>query len=268
MKKSRIAIILITIFIIGIVFLISNNTYKNEQDYLSKNNAVINLEEVDDFSGLEILNKDLNGKKIILTGEAHHLNKNKLIEMKLLKYLKKEVGVSHYLAEASYSSAHFLNKYLESGDENILKNYFEKFEGTIAYNEDFYNSYKDLYEYNQTLPENDRIKLVGIDIEPRANVSHEYIMDVVKDNSILTEPLKKLLYELKNLVYRDEEGYRKTIIACDEAEKDIAINEAKYKEIFKEDFEGFKHVLKNIRYMSDCYLKDRADWNNTRDKYI
>ncbi|QYE99785.1 hypothetical protein [Paraclostridium sordellii] len=92
--------------------------------YLKKNNSAINLQDINEFEGLDLIKDDLKNKKIIFTGEYHAFQKDDLFRMKLIKYLQEEIGLNYYLAEMGYSNAYFFNKYLESGDEEILRKVF------------------------------------------------------------------------------------------------------------------------------------------------
>lgn len=266
MKKIGFLILIISTIVL-ITFSL-NKTYKDEQDYLSKNHSIINLEDSDDFSGLDILKKDLKGKKIVLTGENHYLDKNHLIDIKMLKYLQKQIGVNYYLGEEGYSISYFVNKYLETGDESYLNKVFKNFEGTRANNIGYYEKYRQIYEFNKTLPENERIKIIGVDIEPGANMSYDYIMEVMKDKSLITNDLEQLLYELQELTYRDKEELTRTRNTAQKVLRDAENNESVYKNIFKEGLYGFKHVVKNISNMCETYLGGRNNWNNIRDTFI
>lgn len=268
MKKLIYLAILITSTLIIVFNLFFNNTYENEQDYLSKNNKKLDLSDVDDFSGLDILYKDLKYKKIVLAGEIHHLDKNHLIEFKLLKYLQDKIGVNYYLAELGYSMTHFINKYLESGDEEYLNIIFKCFENKRIDNENFQKTFKKVYKLNQTLPEDEQIRYVGIDLEPTPEMTNRYIKDVLADEIMMTDDLKTLINELEKPSYNSENQLNSTKDASLKVLEDIKENEEVYKKMLQEEFEGFNHVIQNIVYRSDAFLAHPTDWNNLRDKLI
>lgn len=244
------------------------------ESYLDKNNSVINLQDTNDFEGLDLIKDDIKDKKIIFTGEHHALQKDDLFRMKLIKYLQKEIGLNYYLAEMGYSSAYFFNKYLESGDEDILKKVFLGIEYAQAFNKDDYNFFKDLYEFNKSLEEEDKIKIVGIDIEYSIGSSYDYIKDILKGETLETDEFKKLLESLQNL-----KSYLKTLTPANKDEdyelellndlnlsidillEDIKNNEDLYINLFQEDFFGFKIVVKNIKAMCLSQFTDDAKGN-------
>ncbi|MFR3558768.1 MAG: hypothetical protein ACLTUN_09515 [Paraclostridium sordellii] len=268
MKNIKLILIVAVIILSPLLFpLFKSNSYSNEKDYLSKNNKPINLKNINDFSGLEILKDDLKNKKIIFTGEDHTLDKDNLFKIKMIKYLQKKIDLKYYLDESGYANAYFFNKYLNSGDEKILKQAFNQVKGTAMYNTDDYNFYKSLYEFNQTLSEDKRIEIIGIDIEHGGLSSCEYLIDIMKNKDLKTEPLDALLTNLKKYSKREIDAIQLRDInqnLIDDAKK----NENEYKDIFGENIEDFKYLLNNLEAMCVSYSSEEKDWNNVRDKYI
>lgn len=265
MKKHKLLIITLTILSLVTIFFI-NKPYKSTDEYLKRNYSDLNLQDENDFSGLEILSKDIKDKKIIFTGEHHNVADNHVVELKLLKYFQKEIGVNYLLEEVGCADAYFLNKYLESGDEAILRNYFDIYKNQKYYTEERYNDFVDIYKFNQTLSKDKRIKIIGTDIESQA--TYDYILDVIKDEESLTDELKTLIDELKEFNYYAKGSYKNLLNILNKLTKDIETNEEKYKNIFKEDFEEFKFVIKNIIDFSKTCISDKKDSKNMRDRYI
>lgn len=267
MKKRKILIVII--IILSVVYMIYlNKPYKSTDEYLKKNYADLNLQEEENFSGLELLDKDLKDKKIIFAGEYHNLGQNQVVELKLLKYFQKEVGVNYYLEEIGHADAHFINKYLESGDETILKDYFNIYKNQKYYTEERYNHFIDVYRFNQTLLDDEKIKIVGTDIESKA--TYEYIIGVAKDRYSFPNELKTVLSKLKNFNYNSKASYENILTNITELIEDINNREEIYKDIFKEDFYGFKFVVKNLHDFINSYLNvnNSGGYNIKRDGYI
>ena len=119
-------------------------------DYLKANYSNIdpnyNIRE-----DLSLMDSDLENNNVFLIGENHGVKANVILRMKFLRYCKEKTNFKYYIYELPHSVAYFLNKYLDSGDENILKEAYRFFNGTYAWNRDEYNQWKDLYKYNNTL---------------------------------------------------------------------------------------------------------------------
>lgn len=265
MKKYGLLITILIILSLGILIFI-NTTYKHTDQYLKRNHTDLNLDDDNNFLGLEILSKDIKNKKIILSGEHHNLSENHKVELKLLKYFQKEIGVNYYLAEVGYADSYFLNKYLGSGDEIILKNYFNIYKNQKYYTEEQYNFYVNMYKFNQTLPKDKQIKVIGADIESKATYS--YIFDVIKDNENITYELKSLMEKLRDFNYNSSTSFTNIFNSLNELTEDIEVNESKYKNLFNDEFEGFKLVIKNLTDMTNSALSGRTKYDSLRDRHI
>lgn len=161
--------------------------------------------------------------------------------------------------ETSYSIAYFLNKYLESGDEEILENVYKNCYGTSAYNIDDYNFIKELYKFNNTLDGKDKIKIVGIDIEHMIPVSYMYLEEVLNNENV-SDKVKSYISCL-NIDFKSlKDGHNMLNIL--EKVKDnsnnllneINKNQSLYKDILKNEFIGTRLVLENIIALCDYQL--------------
>ena len=137
---------------------------KELKDYLEKNHSIIYLKD-ESMKDLSIMDDDLKDSEIFLTGENHGVKANIELRIKLLKYFKEKTNFKYYLCELPYSMTYFLNTYLETKDKSIIENVYEPLKGTDAWNKDEYDYWETLYNFNKKLPKNDKIILVGMDIE-------------------------------------------------------------------------------------------------------
>ncbi len=76
------------------------------------------------------MDDDLKDGEIFLTGENHGIKANIELRTKFLKYYKERTNFKYYLCELPYSMTYFLNIYLETKDENILKDIYRPLKGT------------------------------------------------------------------------------------------------------------------------------------------
>lgn len=230
-----------------------NQSALSNESYLEKNYGIINLNNTNNYSDLDILKYKLNDKEIILTGEVHGVKSNKMLEMKLMKYLKQKINIKYYLMEVPYSQAYILNKYLETGDEQILNTYFKCCENTTRYTVDEYNFIKELYEFNKQFDDNNKIHVVGIDIEMYKQSSYYYLKDVFGYEN-LSSKLKSTLSSSSNL---SDLRY-----ACLEFINEIDKNKSYYENILQEEFINAYNVLDNI--ITYCDANTNSDATMTR----
>lgn len=103
--------------------------------------------------------------QLFLLGESHGVQKPQEVDFELLKHLNQRLGIRYYLAEVDASKAYYLNQFLQTGDESTLMNVFRSWIAASAQwaNKDFVRKIQVIRSLNQTLPDNRRIRFIGID---------------------------------------------------------------------------------------------------------
>ncbi len=239
------------------------------QEYLKENYSAIDLEDESEFKDLAIMDSDIEGKEIFFTAELHGTMANEQLNMKFLKYFKEKADFKYYLCELSYSDAYFINKYLDTGDIKILEEIYKPLKGTFAWNKDGYNHWKKLYEYNNTLPKESRIEVIGVDIEHQPINAYRFLVDILPEKKA-PEEIEAVIDKIKS-TFNDLDKFDETFAQCSkELQNDIKEKESIYKEYFGEKFTSFNLVNLNVLNQIEAYKHkdDHVDWDNTRDKMI
>lgn len=252
--------ILFTFFLIVLSLLLtscSNEENMVHSSWLKENHGKLNVKDINDFSGLEILDDEIEGNKIILLGEIHGVAANQKLEEKLIRYIKEKTNFKYLLVEDSYSGAYFINKYLETGDIKILEKLFKSLKGTYAYTEDNYRLFKELYEYNQSLPKKDRIMLVGVDIEHQPTISFDYIKDILPKEEA-PEEIETIINDLRH----------KSWVNYNDILESLNNNREIYIEYLDENYLGFNLVIENLKNRAAAYDVDEKDWDQVRDEMM
>ena len=249
-NKKRISIVLILTVILtltGCSIYTSNLNVNDTDKYLKKNYSEMNLEE-DYIKGLSILDKDLKKYDVFLAGERHAVEKNYDIKLAFIKYLNQKADVRYILSEDGYSISAYLNEYLETGDEEILDYVFEYFKTSYWWNKEHYEFYKKLREYNETLDEDKKIILVGIDVEYSITPAIAYLKSILPKNAppaeiaSLINLFKKTKYDKPN-TWQERLDYTNSLKPL---QADMKKNEDIYKEYLKDKYFDFSIVLDNI----------------------
>ncbi|MFN0082764.1 MAG: hypothetical protein ACKVOM_09630 [Ferruginibacter sp.] len=92
-----------------------DSTYSN---YLAKNNEKITLGATNDFA---IFDDAFYNHQLFLVTESHGYYKPNQLDAELFKQINKKNGVRYYVAEVDFSQAYYINKYLNTGNEDFLK---------------------------------------------------------------------------------------------------------------------------------------------------
>ncbi|MFM7430879.1 MAG: hypothetical protein ACKO1F_13380, partial [Flammeovirgaceae bacterium] len=103
-----------------------------------------------------IRNETHENSRIVLLGETHGVSGNHNIFYQIVEVLSKENGIRYIILERSYGDAYLLNIYLRTGDEKFLKY-------DPSWSEEMRESYRKVYLFNQTLPEEKKIIFFGVD---------------------------------------------------------------------------------------------------------
>lgn len=130
-------------------------------DYLTKNSETIPLEE--SFS-YQLMEPDIEKSKLILVGEIHGFEEPLKFDLDFFKYLHENHQVNHYLAELDFVQAGLLNEFLQTGNEDLLKEVLKNwFVLQGRNNKGYFNKYLELHHYYTQLPEENKFEFIGID---------------------------------------------------------------------------------------------------------
>ena len=193
--------------------------------YLNKNKTVMD----EDF----VLDDSFYEKQFYMVGELHGFAKSPEIDFKLFKHLNQKTGVRYYMSEVDYSQAYFLNKYLETGQDSLISFSLKNWLVIQAQeNKDYYEKWKKLYNYNRTLPEDKKIKILGCDVLTDVEVVRHHIMELVGQSDF-------------NLLF----GSSKKLDAIVDAAKRIMSNPNRRETLalkYGPDFKNFEHLMNTI----------------------
>ncbi|WP_210462229.1 TraB/GumN family protein [Rufibacter roseolus] len=145
------------------------------QAYLQKHKQEVDLQA--SAPAFPIFDSAFYQKQIFFLGEAHGTAAPQALDFALLQHLNQRVGLRHYLAEVDYSQAYFLNQYLRTGEERHLQTVFQFWAKQNAQwgNQNFYDKIKKIRALNGTLPEAQRIQILGVDKLQDLDATHLFL---------------------------------------------------------------------------------------------
>jgi hypothetical protein len=195
-------------------------------------------------------------------GEGHATASNYDIAFDFYSKVDSEVRIDYILLESNFLQTHYLNKYIYSGDTNLLDLSFSTSVGTFGWTKEHKAYYERIFAREQQKPKEERIQFVGIDIEHSYWHTHRFLIDSIlpttisDSNRVISRIRQPLRYGRDFLDY-----YTKLY-------DDVVQNEAAYLSILGEQLDLVKYIIKNIYNITYCQSLSDAAWNRTRDSLI
>lgn len=174
--------------------------------------------------------------RVFLAGEYHAQTKGYQTQKMLIQYFHEEQDVDYLICELGMGQGFLLDDYIQTGNEENLIFMMEELEGTLAYTQDEYQLWKWLYDYNQQQPENDKLHIIGLDIEFQKKTSARGL-SLLLDNSVTpAEEIQPLIERIK-----ESDG-----TAVKEFPQALEKYPEQMKEIFGENFPWAEQYAKNV----------------------
>lgn len=200
-----------------------------------------------------MLDSVVGNYQVFLIGETHGVSANPKIVMEMLPYLHEKANVRNLLIEFGYTDAYLINYYLATGDSFYLNPLFY-----YRY-KDYHNFWRELYHFNQKMPKEKRITVVGIDFEYSRPLA--FVL-----NSLITRGKKipdEILPAITNIMVMDDSlseiGKRKFLLHL---RKDVYAKQAIYEEYFGKSFAILKYIIDNNSFYASFYKRDKEMQNN------
>lgn len=240
-NQLHILLIVIASFL-GQSTIAQDSTYSN---YLAINNEKITLGTTNEFA---IFDDAFYNNQLFLVTESHGYYKPNQLDAELFKQINKKNGVRYYVAEIDFSQAYYINKYLNTGNEDFLKAIYEHW-----YNEQAqwgskagFEKWKSLYNYNLTLAKGKKIIVLGLDEAQDLNMNEKLLTEIATEagykaaNKMIDSLLSFASINLDNDTTRSFIKFTRRLVT------DITANENIYKKIFKSNYFAFQFIVKNI----------------------
>lgn len=269
--KRIISCIVITLMIVTFVGCSANKSDKEDlvafNDYMNATYHRLNISSFDE--DINACKESIQDKKVFLLGENHAVHNNYELWFELLKYLNQKEGVTRILIEGSQSVAYRLNQYLKNGDSEIVKLCFENMSGTYYGNKDEIDYWKKIYDFNQSLPESNKLEVVGIDVEFQKSNAYSALKDIIKNHDSYPDSIKNELEDVIALADKisetidDGSMVENLLNSLKEKRKD-------YEEVFGKDSFVFLQIVKNIRNANEIMKiqGNNVEFNQARDKIM
>lgn len=254
----------------------------SEKQYVQKNADELNLQNYEDHSDLNFLKEDIKDKKVVFTNEVHGANENADVQYKFASYLIDNWDCRYLLLEMGYAEGEIINKYIQTGDEELLKNFSNIWQSKFN-NVSYIEYLRKLHAKNKDLPENKKIIIKGVDSIENSEATGMYIDLLIEEHSSLSKEQITTLNSFKKQIteciisdvhgWGGEENIKNILCAVKEISDTINENNKSYKEALGENLFSISFILNNIKNSQDFNFTTAAnvysdkEWYETRDKY-
>lgn len=239
---KRIILLLATISLIN-----CNKTPQKltKKAYLEQNRYDVNAVDFD------FPQKDFN---VIGLGAYHGSAKIEDAELQFLKSLTRKGTIKYYFPEVDYSTAYFYNRFLQTGDTLLLKKliihngvHVEQ-ERTV----EMYEKWKKLKSHNDKLPQEDKLKVLGLEWIRNYRFVAKYLSEIIEDNEL--QPIK----EIRQLVESDTTSFAigdlsfthmkmQNLVTDFKNRKEVYLLKVKNKKVFEYLIKNIEQSVKNQR---------------------
>lgn len=176
-------------------FQLTISSHAQIDEYLNRNKVCLDKEEFQ-------FNTDFYSNDVFFFGFIHGSATPQELDFRLLKHLH-EHGIRYYAPEVDPSLAFFLNKYLKSGDNELLR--FISFHYRQHVPQDaslqFEEKWKKIYQFNKQLPDDEKITILGFDY-PRLKELVLTHLAFLTDDAV-SDPLADSLKQYRNYDFNE-----------------------------------------------------------------
>lgn len=139
--------------------------------------------------------------QVFLSGEAHGIEENYEAEKRLIEYLHTYEGVRYHICELSVSEGIILEKYIQTGEAELLTEFMDSMAETEDCNQGYYQFLQWLCQYNMSLPEEERLHMFGLDVEFQQDMTIKALQMLdtkAKPENLEEGPLKKAVQAVRD----------------------------------------------------------------------
>lgn len=217
--------------------------------YLQKNRVDLN----------HPFNLTIGKAKLIGFGALHGSSKTETTELLLLKNLIENHQLEYYLPETDYSTAHYFQKYIEAGDDNMLKELIIAY-GKMVPQEKSIEVYRKWQQLRPLFKEN-KVQIIGIDKIASYHFSVKHVLSITTSADVWKQrdSLVSLIEDPStnwNAFYETATGSQLKRFV-----EDYERNQSSYLEHIA-DTSQFNHIIKNIKYTYETNYREPIIYSN------
>jgi len=219
--------------------------------YLAENSQSLELENMD----LSLLGEDLNCQVFLSGAQWHGTTFNYDLHYALVTALQQQAGVKYMLLDSGYATAQLYNDYLQTGNPDLLRMAMDGIRFSNSSSDEHRLFWVKLHEYNQGLSPEEKIVVIGVDVEYQIGTAISYL-NYISDNQLGNYyPVTGYLGDPETL------GQYVTTLSTAYQEDPALI-----KSIFTDNLLHFERTVENLADTVSAHLS--PDFYDNREKII
>jgi len=190
--KSLLGLILL-VFVLYTGFRIKEYFIGNKYVSYLENHSLVKS-PIEDTLQLKFDNNFYNNN-LFLVGELHEVETSPIIDVAMFKNLHQEINIDAYIGEMDIAQSYYLNEYLKNSSsldlDSILRNWVINI-GQIS--KSYRNGkWQELKYYYQTLPDNQKFRVFGVDKISDFNLVHSLLSEKLPGQYQIPKGKKELI---------------------------------------------------------------------------
>lgn len=163
---------------------------KDVLPFLKKNNGEFYAE----LQKSALLDAGFSANRYIFLGEIHGFAEPQQVDLALFKRLNSRDSFNYYIAEIDDAKAWLLNEYLATGNELLLEDVFYSWKQDTAQwsNKQYFEKFRELHAYQQSLPAQKKFTVVGVDQPQDLIITLRYFKLLFTKTSLFVDEVRQL----------------------------------------------------------------------------
>lgn len=252
LKWAGLAIVALVLFLVLVPWIRiagDNLTSGPYRAYLAQNQIAVDAALPD--GGLQFP-ADFYDNRLFLHAEIHGYAAPQAFDLMMIRHLSERIDLRYYLAEMDAAEAIAANYYLDTGDDRYLRQVFERYAADKAQwgSREFFAKFQRLRAFNDTLPKEQRVRLIGVDRIDDVSWARDILRQVVGLDLLALNDIEREALNLQELA---DYGFEAPDFIVDPAVDVMDFNSLlALREIeAAEDASRYRHILRNMELLAE-----------------
>ena len=220
-------------------------------------------------AGLILLERNLAGISVLMTGEAHGSADSVDLASLLARYLANGGRPTTLLWEVGFAAGFFLDEYLAGGESALLDEVLASSRGTYLFTREWRAFYRTIREFNESRSPAERIRLVGVDIEHQYGRGLRLMQEALPADPVTSAPpaIAAVVEDLVAWSPKDANEPADNELSA-AISRSLDEHASAWQGFLGAAFDRFRIAALSVRSRFDCYATSEDRFANAREAAI